>query len=126
VNRREFLATGALAAATPGTSHAEQAATVGPASSVALTARLLDAVEPSRYECITLEPGGSPIVAFLARDTEGLGERLGDASIAVGNGPAPRERGPAAPLRHVPRLRISPAIFNNEDDVDALAAALNG
>jgi selenocysteine lyase/cysteine desulfurase len=96
------------------------------AHSVALNKRLLEQLDPARYECVSPHVDESPIVTFLVRDTTGLGDRLQAANIAVGNGPAPRAAGGPAPIRQVPRLRISPAIFNTPDDVDALAAALNG
>ncbi len=96
------------------------------AHSVSLNTRLLDNVDASRSECLTPDPATSPIVTFLLRDTDGLGERFAAANLALGNGPAPRERGPGSPLRQRPRLRVSPAIYNTADDMDALAAAMNG
>ncbi|MCZ6916809.1 MAG: aminotransferase class V-fold PLP-dependent enzyme, partial [Gemmatimonadetes bacterium] len=78
--------------------------------SVRLAKRLGDALDPDRYECITPEVDRSPIITFVVRDRADLRARLRAANITValsGN-----------------RIRVSPAVFNTEEDVDRLVEAL--
>lgn len=81
------------------------------AHSVRLAQRLYDSLDATRYECISPHRERAPIITFVARDADGLAGRLAEAKIAVslaGN-----------------RIRVSPAIFNDERDVDRLAEVLN-
>jgi len=96
------------------------------AHSVALNRRLIDQLDARRYPCISPQIDESPIVTFLLLDNDGLAERLRSANVATGNGPSPGGGGARSPVRHRPRLRISPAIYNTPEDVDILAGALNG
>ncbi len=76
-----------------------------------LTRRLQGQLDPDAYACITPNVDESPIITFIAREPRGLEDRLRAANVIVslsGN-----------------RIRISPAVFNGEADVDALAEALS-
>lgn len=78
--------------------------------SVRLAKRLRDALDEDRYRCITREVERSPIITFVVRDRTRLQERLEAANVVValsGN-----------------RMRVSPAVFNTEGDIDRLAEAL--
>lgn len=78
--------------------------------SVRLAKRLQDALDPDRFECITRQVERSPIITFVARDRADVQGRLQAANITValsGN-----------------RMRVSPAVFNTDEDVDRLAEAL--
>ena len=78
--------------------------------SVGLAKRLQDALDPDRFERITRQVERSPIITFVVRDRADVQGRLQAANIKValsGN-----------------RMRVSPAVFNTEEDVDRLAEAL--
>jgi selenocysteine lyase/cysteine desulfurase len=75
-----------------------------------LAKRLQDALDPDRYECITREVERSPIITFVVPDRARVQDRLQAANVVValsGN-----------------RMRVSPAVFNTEGDIDRLAEAL--
>lgn len=79
--------------------------------SVHLNKRLRERLDPQRFRCISPDPDKSPIITFIAQDPSGLQERLSSAGIVVslsGN-----------------RIRVSPAVFNNQEDIDRLAEVLN-
>ena len=79
--------------------------------SIRLARRLAERVDPDRYPCISPHTDRSPIITFTAPDPDRLWERLKAAKVVVtlaGN-----------------RLRVSPALYNDEGDVDALAEVLN-
>ena len=78
--------------------------------SLRLNRRLLERLDPERYPCISPHTGRSPIVTFEIRDSAVLGERLADARVAVALGGR--------------RLRVSPALYNDEGDVDRLVEVL--
>ena len=81
------------------------------AHSVRLNRRLLDALDRDTYEVISPHADRSPILTFLAPDPPALRRRLEAAKVVVtlaGN-----------------RVRVSPAIFNTEDDIDRLTEVLN-
>lgn len=79
--------------------------------SVALNQRLLAQIDASRYPCISPHIERSPIVSFRVADPESLGKALDAADIraALGRG----------------RLRVSPAVYNTEGDIDRLAKTMN-
>jgi len=82
------------------------------AHSVALNRHLLAGADPDRYTCITPDVERSPLITFIARDLEAVQPRLEAANVVVslsGN-----------------RIRVSPALYNNTDDMDRLIAVLNG
>jgi selenocysteine lyase/cysteine desulfurase len=79
--------------------------------SARLATRLQGALDPDRYECITREVGRSPIITFVVRDRAGLQDRLQAANVVVGLSGN--------------RMRVSPAVFNTEEDIDRLAEALS-
>ena len=79
--------------------------------SVTLNQRLKDQLDPKRYRCIATHVSQSPIITFLSEDGAALKKRLKAANLVVtiiGN-----------------RVRISPAMYNTEADIDALAQAMN-
>lgn len=78
-----------------------------------LVARLLDRLDSARYRLITPEPERSPILSLLVSDPESLRARLAAATVVVGVG------GDMANL-----VRVSPAIYNDDADIDRLAAVL--
>lgn len=78
---------------------------------VGLARRLKNALDPELFRCISPEPLASPLISFVASRPEALEASLRAANIVVtldGN-----------------RVRVSPAIYNTEDDMDLLAEALN-
>lgn len=77
---------------------------------MALVDRIRKELPESRYRCITPEGARSPILVFIPADYEGTQARLKQANVQAtmtGN-----------------RLRISPNIYNNQEDVDKLLDAL--
>jgi len=78
-----------------------------------LTARLLSQLDRRRYQVLTPEPGRAPILALRPRSVEGLQDRLRRAAIVASVG------GDLARL-----IRVSPAIYNTDRDIDRLAEAL--
>jgi len=80
--------------------------------SVALNRRLINGVNPDRFDCITPEVDRSPIVTLVARERLSLEPHLHSANVVVsliGNG----------------RIRVSPALYNTEEDIDVLTQALD-
>lgn len=78
---------------------------------VRLARRLVDRLDPERWERLSPHLDRTPIVAFRVRETAELEERLRSAKIVVSLGGG--------------RLRVSPAIYNQYADVDRLAEILN-
>ena len=64
------------------------------------------------YPCLTPPGTGTPIIAFTTPDPEDAGRRLQEAGIRFSG--SAREK----------RLRLSVSVFNDDDDVDRLIAAL--
>jgi selenocysteine lyase/cysteine desulfurase len=84
------------------------------AHSTALVARLLNQLDTDAYRVLTPQPDRSPILALQPASMAGTAERLAAAKVVAGVG------GDMDRL-----LRISPAIYNNEQDVDRLVDVLN-
>ncbi len=78
--------------------------------STSLTERLNRQLDNNRFRRITPQIAGSPIITYLSDDRE-LPNRLAAEKLVVGI--AGR------------RIRISPAIYNNEDDIDRLVMVMN-
>ena len=79
--------------------------------SVRLNQRLKDQLDPDRYECITPEVERSPIITFAVPNARRLENRLRAADVVV------------TLARNY--VRVSPAVYNSDDDIDGLAEALN-
>ncbi len=79
--------------------------------SVRLARRLHERLDPERYRCISPHLDRSPIISFATPDPRALGERLRAADIVISLGKN--------------YFRVSPAIYNTEEDVDLLATVLN-
>ncbi len=80
--------------------------------SVRLNQRLKSRLDEERYECISPHTDRSPIITFAARDEADLRDRLQAAGVVVSV--------------TANRIRVSPALYNDEDDIDRLADALMG
>ena len=80
------------------------------AHSVALNRRVLEGLPPGRYECVSPHADRSPILTLRVPDPEALVLRLQEARIGV--------------TLAGDRLRISPAIYNDEEDVERLLEVL--
>ncbi len=80
--------------------------------SIALNQGLHAKIDKDRYELITPDLASTPIATYTIQNTEALAKRLEDAGVTVSLASN--------------RMRISPAIYNNEDDIDRLLFALNG
>ncbi len=80
--------------------------------SVALAVRLREQLDPARYR--TISPGElhAPIVSFVVDRAPELEPRLRAANLVISVG--------------ANRIRVSPAIYNTESDIDLLAEVLNG
>ncbi len=81
------------------------------AHTVPLVDRIRKELPASMYRCITPEGTKSPIIVFMPNDLEDTRNRLKRANVqatTTGN-----------------RLRISPNIYNNQQDIDALLEALS-
>jgi selenocysteine lyase/cysteine desulfurase len=76
-----------------------------------LIRRLRSRLDLDRYTDISTCPDGSPIATFLCPDPRRLDEPLRLASVVVG-----RAEG---------QIRVSPAIYNTDSDIDLLADVLN-
>ena len=77
---------------------------------MALVDRIRKELPESKYQCITPEGTRSPILVFVPADYDGTQAKLKQANIQAtmtGN-----------------RLRVSPNIYNNQEDVDELLNAL--
>lgn len=84
------------------------------AHTVRLNRRLLDQLDRDRYRVLSSHLYASPILALAVPDAEGLRTRLQAADVVIGVG------GDVHNL-----ARISPAIYNTEEDVDRLAEVLS-
>lgn len=80
-----------------------------------LNRRIADALDPDRFEVLSPHLDRSPILSLAAEDLAGVRSRLFDTNIVVSTGGD----------RH-DLIRISPAVYNNESDVDRLVEVLNG
>ena len=80
-------------------------------SNPALTRRLQEELPALGYPSITPRDNDSPIVAFVAADPEQTLARARQAGVHVA-------------LRFGNKLRLSPSVYNNHDDVDRLLRAL--
>lgn len=78
---------------------------------VALNQRLYAGLDPDRYECISPHRDRSPIITFRGPAGPGVLDALQASNVVVSYSPGPQ-------------IRVSPALFNNESDVDALIAVL--
>ena len=78
--------------------------------SVQLNERLRSRLDDTRYECISPHTDRSPIITFAARDEPALRDRLRAAGVVVSVA--------------ANRVRVSPALYNNEDDIDRLIDVL--
>lgn len=76
-----------------------------------LTDRLQEELPARGYASITPRGNESPIIAFVAKDPEKAMARLRNAGVHVA-------------MRHGDKMRISPSVFNNQEDVDRLLEAL--
>jgi selenocysteine lyase/cysteine desulfurase len=77
----------------------------------ALTLRLQRELPRLGYAALTPDESLGSIVSFVVKDREETARRLARARIDVSLGAR--------------RMRVSPSLYNNEDDVDALVAALS-
>jgi selenocysteine lyase/cysteine desulfurase len=80
--------------------------------SVTLNQRLREKLDPKKYTCISPDIARTPIITFLIKEPTGLSDKLKAAKISVsmsGN-----------------RIRVSPALFNTETDIDTIATVMNG
>jgi selenocysteine lyase/cysteine desulfurase len=76
-----------------------------------LTGRLQTELPAIGYPSITLRGNESPICAFAARDPGKTMERLRRANVHVA-------------MRFGNKMRVSPSVFNNQEDIDRLLNAL--
>lgn len=79
---------------------------------VQLNKRAIAGLDPEQYRRITPDPDSSPMVTFIAREPEIARQRMIKSQIKAsqsGN-----------------RIRISPALFNREADINHLIETLNG
>jgi selenocysteine lyase/cysteine desulfurase len=81
------------------------------AHSCTLNRWLLQQIDPQRYPCLTPEVEKSPILTLATTESDALRQRLQKAKIVVALGRR--------------RLRISPGLYSNTDDMQQLADALN-
>jgi len=82
---------------------------------VGLNRRLLDQLDPDAFRTISTHLDQSPILALRVRDVEAVRERLVSSNVVVSIGGDVWDQ-----------LRISPAIYNQERDMDRVAEVLNG
>lgn len=83
--------------------------------SVALNRRLIDQLDQDRFEVLSSHVDESPILALAARDFDATLQRLIESDVVISAG------GDKWNL-----LRISPAIYNTEADMDRVAEVLAG
>lgn len=81
------------------------------AHSVALNCRLIDGLDATRYPCITPDPERVPFVTILIDDPYALQQSLERTRVVVSWSGR--------------RMRVSPALYNNESDVDRPLRVLN-
>jgi selenocysteine lyase/cysteine desulfurase len=81
------------------------------AHSAALNLRLKQGLDEDQYRCITPDPERSAIITFITQDPQAAKQKLNNAGISVS--------------RSGSRIRVAPALFNNEADIDALIKALD-
>ena len=81
------------------------------AHSVALNHRLKSQVDADRYKCISPHLKRSPLITFKTKESDSLRKKLTDANVVVSLGGN--------------RLRVSPALYNTEADIDILIGVLN-
>ncbi len=79
---------------------------------VGLNQRLYNGLDADRYTCISPHVDRSPIITFRPRGDVDVERTLGAANVVVS-------------LVAGSRIRVSPAVFNDESDIDALIEALN-
>jgi selenocysteine lyase/cysteine desulfurase len=77
-----------------------------------LTDRLQEELPAIGYPSITPRGNESPILAFVAKDPQSTITKL-------------RSAGVHAAMRWGNKMRISPSVFNNQEDVDRLLKALS-
>lgn len=77
-----------------------------------LTNRLMEELPALGYPTITPKRNESPIVTFMAPDPATTIEKLRNAGVHVA-------------MRHGNKMRISPSVFNNQEDVSRLLEALS-
>jgi len=78
--------------------------------SVGLARRLLDRVDLERYPTLSRDPLQAPIVAFRVPDAPRLAGALREAGVVVSLSAS--------------EMRVSPAIYNTEADIDTLAEVM--
>jgi selenocysteine lyase/cysteine desulfurase len=83
------------------------------AHSRGLVERLMNQLDPDRYRCITPDQGATPIVSFEIPDVDAVLQRLMAARVVVSVGGD-----------NWNQIRVSPAIYNNQSDIDRLAEVL--
>jgi len=76
-----------------------------------LTDRLQEELPAMGYPSITPRENESPILAFVVEDPPATMTRLRDAGVHVA-------------MRYGNKMRLSPSVFNNQEDVDQLLEAL--
>ncbi len=82
------------------------------AHSVRMNKTINARLDPDQYVCISPDVDRSPIITFASKQPQVLERKLRNANVVIsriGNG----------------RFRISPAVYNTDDDIDALVDALN-
>ena len=82
------------------------------AHTVRLNQRLYEGVDEDRYECISPHVDRSPIITFRARGDADVASALRAANVVVS-------------LSADGLIRVSPAVFSNDGDIDALIEALH-
>ena len=80
--------------------------------SVRLAQRLARQLDGARYRSISPDPLHAPIATFAVDGAPALEDRLRAANIVIAVGSN--------------TIRVSPAIYNNEEDIDLLSEVLNG
>jgi selenocysteine lyase/cysteine desulfurase len=78
---------------------------------VALNQRLLAGLDEVRYECISPHVDRSPIIAFRGPEGDGMLQALQGSNVVVSYSSGGQ-------------VRVSPAIYNDEADIDALIEVL--
>jgi selenocysteine lyase/cysteine desulfurase len=76
-----------------------------------LTGKLRKEVPALGFPCITPEGNPTPTVSFVVRDPESVRAKLARAGVAV--------------KVEWHQMRISPSVYNNEQDIDQLLNALS-